>query len=33
MHYGTIIGTPEDAEEFVSSCKKEGIDAKILEKE
>jgi len=33
MHYGAIIGTQEDAQEFVSLCKKEGIDAVILEKE
>ena len=33
MHYGTIIGTSEDAQEFVNFCKKEGIDATILEKE
>jgi len=33
MHYGAIIGTNEDAQEFVSLCKQEGIDAKILEKE
>jgi len=33
MHYGAIIGTKEDAQEFVSLCKQEGIDAKILEKE
>lgn len=33
MHYGAIIGTGEDAQEFVSLCKKEGIDAKILDKE
>lgn len=33
MHYGTIIGTNEDAEEFVNLCKKENIDAVVLEKE
>jgi L-ascorbate metabolism protein UlaG (beta-lactamase superfamily) len=33
MHYGSIIGTIEDAKEFVELCKKEGIDATILEKE
>ena len=33
MRYGAIIGTNEDAQEFVSLCKQEGIDAKILEKE
>lgn len=33
MHYGGIIGSKEDAEEFVRLCKEEGIDARILEKE
>jgi len=33
MHYGGIVGSREDAEEFVRLCKEEGIDAKILEKE
>jgi len=32
IHYGSIIGTIEDAKEFVELCKKEGIDATILEK-
>ncbi|VVB84014.1 Beta-lactamase superfamily domain protein [uncultured archaeon] len=32
MHYGSIIGSNEDAEEFARLCKKEGIDAMILEK-
>jgi L-ascorbate metabolism protein UlaG (beta-lactamase superfamily) len=32
MHYGTIMGDMKDAEEFVNLCKKEGIDATILEK-
>jgi len=32
MHYGGIIGSREDAEEFVRLCKEEGIDARILEK-
>jgi len=32
MHYGSTIGTMDDANEFVSLCKKEGIDAIILEK-
>jgi L-ascorbate metabolism protein UlaG (beta-lactamase superfamily) len=32
MHYGSTIGTMEDAEEFVNLCKKEGINAEILEK-
>jgi len=33
MHYGSIVGTEEDAQEFVEICKEEGINAKILEKE
>ena len=33
MHYGSIIGLEEDAEEFVELCKKEGINARILKKE
>ncbi len=33
MHYGGIIGTSQDAEEFVKLCKEQGIDAMILEKE
>lgn len=33
IHWGSIIGTKEDAEEFVRLCEKEGINAKILEKE
>ena len=33
MHYGSIVGTEEDAEEFVEFCKEENINAKILEKE
>jgi L-ascorbate metabolism protein UlaG (beta-lactamase superfamily) len=32
MHYGNLVGTKEDAEEFVSLCKKQGIDATLLEK-
>ncbi len=32
MHYGGIIGTNQDAEEFVRLCKENGIDAVILEK-
>jgi L-ascorbate metabolism protein UlaG (beta-lactamase superfamily) len=32
MHYGSIAGTKEDAEEFVKLCEEEGIKAKILEK-
>jgi L-ascorbate metabolism protein UlaG (beta-lactamase superfamily) len=33
MHYGSIIGNKEDAEEFVKLCKEAGVDASILEKE
>jgi len=32
-HYGSIIGTKEDAEEFATLCGKEGIEVAILEKE
>jgi L-ascorbate metabolism protein UlaG (beta-lactamase superfamily) len=32
-HYGNLVGTKEDAEEFVRLCKENGIDARILEKE
>lgn len=32
MHYANIIGTNEDAEEFVKLCEENGIHAKILEK-
>ena len=33
MHWGAIIGSEEDAKEFVDLCKEEGIPAEILEKE
>lgn len=33
MHYGSIVGTKDDAEEFCDLCEEEGINAKILEKE
>ena len=33
MHYGSIAGNEEDAQEFCNLCNEEGIDAKILEKE
>lgn len=33
MHYGSIVGSEEDAQEFVELCKEEGVDAQILEKE
>jgi len=32
MHYGSVIGTEEDAEDFVKYCEEMKIDAKILEK-
>jgi L-ascorbate metabolism protein UlaG (beta-lactamase superfamily) len=32
MHYGSIIGTVEDAQRFVKLCLEEGINAQILEK-
>ncbi|MEK6842621.1 MAG: MBL fold metallo-hydrolase [Nanoarchaeota archaeon] len=33
MHYGSIIGTKEDAEDFVKYCNEARIPGKILEKE
>jgi L-ascorbate metabolism protein UlaG (beta-lactamase superfamily) len=33
MHWGSIIGSEDDAKEFVEGCKEEGIDAVMLEKE
>jgi len=33
MHYGSIVGADDDAEEFVRLCKEEGIKTMILEKE
>lgn len=33
MHYGSVVGTEEDAKEFVGLCKEEGIKAQIFEKE
>jgi L-ascorbate metabolism protein UlaG (beta-lactamase superfamily) len=33
MHYGSIVGTDEDAKEFVQLCSEYGIDAKIMDKE
>lgn len=33
MHYGSIVGTEEDAKEFVELCREEGINADILPKE
>jgi len=31
MHYGSIVGTREDAEKFVDLCKGEGVEAEVLE--
>ncbi len=33
MHYGSVVGTIDDAKEFVELCEEEGIEAKILSKE
>jgi L-ascorbate metabolism protein UlaG (beta-lactamase superfamily) len=33
MHYGSVAGNDDDAEEFCEFCKEKGINAKILEKE
>ncbi|MDP3992130.1 MAG: MBL fold metallo-hydrolase [Nanoarchaeota archaeon] len=33
MHWGTLVGTEEDAKEFVELCKDNDIRAEILEKE
>ena len=33
MHYGSIVGTEDDAKEFCELCEEEGINAKVLEKE
>lgn len=33
MHYGSIVGTDEDAKEFIQLCSEYGVEAKILEKE
>lgn len=33
MHYGSVVGSEEDAQEFCNLCKEEGIEAKILVKE
>jgi len=32
IHYGDVVGTEEDAKEFVKRCEEEGIKAKVLEK-
>jgi L-ascorbate metabolism protein UlaG (beta-lactamase superfamily) len=33
MHYGSIVGTKEDAQEFKEFCEEEGIKVEVLEKE
>ena len=33
MHWGSVVGAKDDAEEFKELCKEEGIDCEILEKE
>jgi L-ascorbate metabolism protein UlaG (beta-lactamase superfamily) len=33
MHWGSIVGSKEDAEEFVQICTENGIDARVLEKD
>ena len=33
MHYGSIVGTEDDAREFCELCEEENINCKILEKE
>lgn len=33
MHYGSIVGSEEDAQEFCNLCKEEGIEAQVLVKE
>ncbi len=33
MHYGSIVGSEEDAKEFCELCEEEGIKTKILKKE
>lgn len=33
MHWGSVVGSKEDAEEFKELCKEEGINCEILEKE
>jgi L-ascorbate metabolism protein UlaG (beta-lactamase superfamily) len=32
IHYGSVIGEKKDAEDFVELCKKEGVNAVLLEK-
>ncbi len=33
MHYGSVVGTAEDAEEFKEFCKENNLNVRILEKE
>jgi len=33
MHWGTVVGSKDDAEEFKELCKEEGIKCEILDKE
>ena len=33
MHWGSVIGSETDANEFVKLCSEEGLRAEILEKE
>jgi len=33
MHYGSMVGSEDDAKEFKELCEEEGIDVEILEKE
>lgn len=33
MHWGSIVGSEEDAKEFVEGCKEAGINSEIIEKE
>jgi L-ascorbate metabolism protein UlaG (beta-lactamase superfamily) len=33
MHFGSIVGSEDDAKEFCDLCKQEGIEVEILEKE
>jgi len=33
MHWGSIVGSEDDAQEFIDLCREEGIKAEILEKE
>jgi len=33
MHYGSIVGSEEDAREFKELCEEEGIKCEILKKD